>query len=350
MKKFMFAILVSVVFTTLAFAGDDQDSYCKYVLEQGAAQQDLLRTPDATAGFVQPNTGQPAQALTGASISLSNLKKSGLTMDVARKNCELYRSTTAVQQQIQYALPTLEKAALKNRLELDDQAANQLDAMIADSSKLLQAKTSTLPMLYSLHSTKVKLFKDKSDTALRIAVLFTLDVSNKPVRDAVTQKQADEIANQKAVERLTKQNNWDVAVDVGARHQITPLANDVFGPYATLSLTYNLASRAIDRHLASAVTGYTDWKLTQEGDVVRNAIILQKDVTNSIAVEETQLSVLQEEMSDIESNLKIIENVDTSAALSFRNQLLSDRLILRVEVGDVTFRLAQLKQYLADNF
>src|ERR1700734_4093489 len=68
----------------------DQQAYCRYLTEQAAAQRDLLMTPDAVAGITQPNTGLPMQAVWGVSGNLSNVRKGVLTMDAARKNCELY--------------------------------------------------------------------------------------------------------------------------------------------------------------------------------------------------------------------------------------------------------------------
>ncbi len=84
----------------------DQQAYCTYVMEQARAQRNLLRTPTATAGFTQPETGLPMQPVGGASLGLSDVRKAELTMDVARKNCELYKATTRAQQEIQYALPS----------------------------------------------------------------------------------------------------------------------------------------------------------------------------------------------------------------------------------------------------
>jgi hypothetical protein len=46
---------------------------------------------------------------------MSDIRKASLTLDVAHKNCDLYATTTAAQQTIQYALPNLEKKALEHR-------------------------------------------------------------------------------------------------------------------------------------------------------------------------------------------------------------------------------------------
>ena len=138
----------ALVLAPAAFGGDekDQQTYCSYVIEQASAQRDLLLTPSAIAGFTQPNTGLPTQSYWGFTGSLSDMRKAGLTMDVARKDCELYGATASAQQEIQYAMPRLEKQALEHRLELIQQATTSLDAMMADTTKMVDAQNMTRPM------------------------------------------------------------------------------------------------------------------------------------------------------------------------------------------------------------
>src|ERR1700680_3421203 len=113
--KFAAAFTIAMLLIPAAFAADAKDkdketqAYCRYVTQQAAAQRDLLLIPNAVAGITQPNTGLPMQAVWGISGSLSNVRKSVLTMDAARKNCELYSAASSAQQDVQYALPSLEK-------------------------------------------------------------------------------------------------------------------------------------------------------------------------------------------------------------------------------------------------
>ena len=116
--KFLTASALFVALPALAADLTDQMAYCSYVMEQAQAQRDLLRTPIALAGFTQPETGLPTQLVAGASVGLSDIRKSSLAMQAARKNCELYKATTGAQQDVQYALSSLEKEALRNRLML----------------------------------------------------------------------------------------------------------------------------------------------------------------------------------------------------------------------------------------
>src|SRR5579872_7209340 len=109
-----------------AATSGDQRLYCEYVLQQAEAQRDLLRAPSAFSGVTQPSAALPAQAVWGITTSLSDMKKAGLTMDAARKHCELYGATTEAQQDIQYALPGLESQELRHRLELIQQAYGKL--------------------------------------------------------------------------------------------------------------------------------------------------------------------------------------------------------------------------------
>ena len=111
LNKWRFALAAALLVPAHAFAGDenDQQAYCAYVIEQAQAQRDLLRTPTGVLGVTQPETGLPLQVVGGATLGLADLRKAGLTMEVARKNCELYKATTGAQQEIQYALASLER-------------------------------------------------------------------------------------------------------------------------------------------------------------------------------------------------------------------------------------------------
>lgn len=135
-------------------ADEDQQAYCKYVIQQAAAQRDLLRTPDGVAGVTQPNTGLRTQVVWGVSGSLSNVRKGALTMDAARKDCELYAASASAEQAVQYAMPTLERQALQNRLNLIQQASSALDALNATTSKMVDAQNMTRPMAFALQTTK----------------------------------------------------------------------------------------------------------------------------------------------------------------------------------------------------
>src|SRR5262249_27521001 len=127
---------------------------------------------------------------------LSDIRKAGLTMDAARKNCALYTATTDAQQSIQYAIPTLEKEALQNRLDLIQQASGKLDDLMAGANKMVAAQDLTRPMLFSLQTTKIKLDADRADTQSKIAAIYTPDLPEKPLKELVAQKQAGEINEQ----------------------------------------------------------------------------------------------------------------------------------------------------------
>ena len=346
-------ISIALLFASIpAFAGDltDQLAYCSYVMEQATAQRDLLRTPSALAGLTQPETGLPTQVVAGASLGLSNFWKSGLTMDVARKNCELYKATTSAEQDIQYAVPGLEKEALTNRLTLIDQASKSLDDLMAKAQQMVEAQNATRLMVFTLQTTKIKLDADRADTALKITALYTPPpLSDKPLKELVTEKQSGEVNEQKAIDKLNRQNNWDVALSVGVHQQVNPVA---YGPqpYGAVSVNYNLASHAINKHLDHTADAYGAWKKVQEGDVIRNMEVLRQQLITSASVQETRLKSLLAESDQIDKNLQFVANPDTSAAFDFRNQLTAAQLLLQVETGDAMFRLSRLKEYLAKNY
>ena len=341
----MAVLLLPAVLT----ADEDQQAYCKYAAQEAAAQRDLLLTPSAVAGVTQPNTGLPMQLVWGLSGSLSNMRKAGLTMDAARKNCALYSTTSSAQQAIQYALPILEKQALQNRLGLIEKATERLKALLDTTTKMLEAQNMTRPMAFALQTTQIKLEADRADTQSKIAGIYAPQLSDKPVKELVAEKQSSEANERRALYKLNRQNDWDVALSVGAHQQINPLIGNP-GAYGEVTVSYNLASRAINKHLDQAAGAYDDWKKVQEGDVARNADILKQQVADGISVQDSRLKALQEEQKQIESNLQLLGSAETTAALDFRNQLATAQLLLDIEIGDASFRLDQLTEFLGRNF
>jgi hypothetical protein len=327
----------------------DQQAYCTYVVEQAQAQRDLLRTPIATTGFTQPETGLPMQLVAGASVGLSSIRKAGLTMDAARKDCELYKATTGAQQNVQYALSSLEKEALRNRLALIEQASKSLDALMEKTAKMVEAQNATRLMLFSLQTTRIKLDADRADTQSRIPALYTPPLSDKPLKELVAEKQNSEESEQRALDRISRQNNWDVALSVGVHQQVNPVALGT-QPYGAVSVNYNFASRAIDKHLDRGVEAHDEWKRAQENDVVHSMEVLRQQLVESVSVQEVKLKSLQEERSQIDRNLQLVSNPDTSAAFDFHNQLTAAQLLLEIETGDANFRIDRLRAYLARNY
>ena len=351
---------LAILFTPAAFAADakdsdakntnkDQQAFCRYVTEQAAAQRELLMVPNAVAGITQPNTGLPMQAVWGVSGSLAGVRKGVLTMDAARKNCELYSATTSTQQDIQYALPSLEKQALQHRLDLIQQASENLDALLATTTKMVEAQNMTRPMAFALQTTKIKLDADRSDTQTKIVSLYTPPLSGRPVKELVAEKQNREANEQKALDKLNRQNDWDVALSVGEHQQISPWV-DSRGAYGEVSISYNLASHTINKHLNQTADAYGEWKKVQEGDVIRNADILKQQVVDGISAQDTRLKALQGQLKEIESNLQLVGSADTTAALDFHNQLTTAQLLLQIEIGDANFRLDRLREFLQTNF
>jgi len=328
---------------------NDAGAYCNYLMEQAQAQGDLLRTPTASGGMTQPETGLPTQLVGGASLGLSAVRKAGLTLDAARRNCDLYRTTSSAQQAIEYASARLEKDALNNRLALIGQAQTQLEALMDKTRKMLEAQNATRLMLFTLETTKIKLDADRADTNSKIAGIYSPALSDAPLKQLVAEKQTNEVAEQESLDKLNRQNNWDVALQVGVHQQVNPVAYSP-QPYGAVSVSYNLGGRAIDRHLDRAATAYGDWKKVEEGDVIRNMEVLRQQVVDAIAAQNAKLNDLAQEQKDLEKDLAVVTSPDTSAAFDFNNQLSAAALLLRVETGDATFRLTTLKEFLAKNF
>jgi len=318
-------------------------------MEQAQAQRNLLRTPTATAGFTQPETGLPMQLVGGATLGLSDVRKAELTMDVARKNCELYKATTGVQQEIQFALPNLEKVALLNRLALIEQASKSLDTLIAETTKMLEAQNATQLTLFTLQTTKIRLEADRADTRSKLSAIYVPPLDDQPLKELVAQKQSSEEGAQRVQDKLSRQNNWDVALTVGVHQQVNPIAQGA-QPYGQVSVSYNLASRSINRHLDRAVEAHGEWKKVEESDAVRQMEVLRQQLVECVMVQEARLKSLEEENKQLDKNLQLVAAPDTSAAFDFHNQLAATQLFLQIETADATFRIGRLHEYLARNY
>jgi hypothetical protein len=348
--SFLVFLLPSISTLAAAQSTDaDQKAYCVFLDEQAKAQSDFLRSPNALGGFTQPDTGLPIQLVAGAQLSLSNLKRAGIALDAARKNCELYKASTSAQLTIQYALPAVEKDALTHRLLLIDEAYKSLDVLIGKTTQMVEAQDMTRPMLLSVLSTRIKLDLDRADTQSKVAALYVPQVSDQPLKLQVAAKQSSDIAEQSSLVRLTRQNNWDVALTVGAHQQLNPVANSP-EPYGEVSVTYNLGSHAIDKHLDRSVDAYAGWKKVQQSDVERGMEVLRDQVEQTISVEQNRIDSLQRETEEIEKNLNLVNEANTGAALDFRNQLTSTQLLLGIETGDAIYRRDRLKGFLRKNF
>ena len=77
---------------------------------------------------------------------------------------------------------------------------------------------------------------------------------------------------------------------------------------------------------------------------------MKSPISDTLEIERTELVILHNHDKDIEANLRSLEGVDTSNAIAFRNQLIADQMVLRVEIGDVEFRMSRLQEFLDANF
>ena len=78
--------------------------------------------------------------------------------------------------------------------------------------------------------------------------------------------------------------------------------------------------------------------------------VLHQQLLDTLAAQESRLKSLNAEGVEIDKNLQLVVNPDTSAALDFRNQLTSAQLLLQIETRDSSFRIELLREYLAKNY
>jgi|SRR5271165_1194448 len=356
MKQAAIFIAVILLSSTAVFAGENdaaENAYCKYLVEQASAQRDLLRSPSALVGPTQPGAGTPPQLIFGLTGSLANNLKAPLTMRAAHAGCDLYVAATEAKQHIDFAAPKMEREAFMHRLELVQQGSDQLDKMIRDEERMVELQNSTRPALYYLQSARARL--DMRRTSSLTALLpYVPTMSDVPLRDLVSSKLRAEEADQKAISKLAKESGWDLAFAGGGRRQLADFNSTAnvseTGGFGEVTLTYNFGRHAANNRLDRSVAAYLDFKNNQIDDVARQSTVLKEQIEDTLALLRPQLEALHAHDSDIEKSLRSIEGLDTSSALAFRYQLLADQIVLRVDIGDIQFRVDWMESYLHNNF
>jgi hypothetical protein len=350
--KIVLALGALLLFLASPGLAQDSESYCRYVNETAQANGLRLRTPSASVGMTQPNTGTAPQMYAGLTGSLSDYRKGRLTIEAARQTCQLYKSTSAAVQAISYAAFFLEQQALRHRVSLDDIALAKIDSLINQNVQMIQAQSATKLSLYALQTGKARIVQDRIAAQRALAARFIPELPDVPLSQLVLEKQAGEERTQEALMKVARQENWDIRWEIGLHrtvdnsHQLVS-PNGVYGGFAAL---YNIGSRKINRHLDAAEESYADWKRKEENDVVASAEVLRQQLADAILVESNRLSDLKAQQTSLDENILLVQDVSTATGITFANQLAVDRLVLSVDLKDSEYRLTTLRDYLAYNF
>jgi hypothetical protein len=360
LKSLVMLSSLLIVASTSGFAQSVSNStdpgsaaHCDYVLEQSLAQRNLLRTPKAEAGITQPETGLAEQVVIGVSQNLADIKKAKIIMLIGRTNCAAYSADEEARKKLVYLLPATLQQVLQNRLVLIQDAISKLNQMVAENMKRVGAQNMTLPEVYPLQSAVLRLTSDRTSTLSGITSPYIPPQNPTPLKDLITQKRSTDHANQKNLASMQKQDNWDVALSVGMHQQLganeTP-GMTTTGVYGSVNVTYNLSNSSINRHLDNSVSKYDKWQEFEFDDVAHQAGILKMQFEQIVDIQMSQLDALNKQSAEVDRNLHALEGVDTDAAMAFRNQLSADRIVLKVDIDDATFRIQMLKKLLATNF
>lgn len=350
MKRIL--LLAFIAFTAAsAFATDEKDAYCAYIELQAGAQKAFLRTPGIEAGLSQePISSGVPQMYSGVTNSVSSDFKARQVGRAADKDCALYRATVDAKLRVQFDLMSMQREALLNRVVLEQVAIKKIDDMLANTKPLLDEQNVTVPTIYLLEESKSKMELDIANSQLLIASIIVPPLVQTPLRELVDLKQALEVENQTAQNKVSKEDNWDVALILGIHHSATQPFSQIPSGYGGFRFTYSFGSKSRDAKLDKAALAYGDYKKSQHDDAAYMALMLKQQTVDSIASQEKSLVTLQADEQKIEARLASLPTIETNAAMSFSNQLNLDKLSLGVEVRLAEFRLAQLKSYLQDNF
>lgn len=352
MKTTFIVVLLATGFAgTLHAQTQEQSAYCSAQMEAARSQADILRTPSLGAGVTQsPLLHSPAQSFLQASESVQGLVKSHRLVTAAKSQCALYQSQEDLTLAVAYAIPVLEKEALEHRLVADMNALVEIDRLIQEGNKLLEAQNIARPAIYSLESSRAKVMQDAAAVRASLAAIVLPILPPTTVRSLLTDEERSVVLNQGASVQVAKTQNFEFSLIVGVRHSILPFINSEVGGFGGFTATYNLGAHRSDQHLQKSAQAYEEYnRLAQTGGVTQ-ARMLHEEVINLIAAQKTRISSIAAQRGVIESNLSSVEGIEAPTAMTFRTTLRADAALLRVEEQDAAFRLSTLEQYLTDNF
>src|SRR4029077_3825954 len=102
--------------------------------------------------------------------------------------------------------------------------SNSLVDLMKQTSKMVEAQNATRLMLFSLQTTKIKLNADRADTQAKLTAIYTPTLTDLPLKELVARKENSEARAQTALDNLSRQDNWNVALTVGVHQQVNPVA------------------------------------------------------------------------------------------------------------------------------
>lgn len=347
------AMAVAILIAGTAFGQTkDQQNYCTYIEEQAAAQRDLQQLPTLSAG-VTPSNGTAPQIVWGVSDSVNSIRKGSLTYSVAKKQCELYTDTTDAQLRIQFDLSNLDAEALNHKLTLISDSISRLDLLIADTRKKVDAQNATWMALYPLEKNRDTLVAQRQQTLAMVALIHVPDrITAEPLSTLIPAVQAENLNVQKAQNKLVKLSGWDISATAGVERPLNPLPaqQGTVTPFLGGTATYSLGSHSANKHLDQSLAAFNAWKLEQQGDLVQGTVILHQLAVATLASDDESLVALQDRMLTLNGRIASMAAMDSDSAITFGNQLKSDRELLVVNQRDLEFRIARLREYISKNF
>lgn len=328
----------------------EQAQQCRAVMEQAKAEALLLQMPKASAQLTQsPLNGVQPQAVAGITHSLQDWRKGRLTLQAGVDACRAYSQDEDASLRIQFTVPQLEHDALENRLQLIQRSKDEFNRLLVDSAARLKAHTLTVQAQFTIQQALITAEADSATTEATTASLLIPELPGGSLR-TLAQSATDAENRQNATAlKLQETSAWDVAPEVGIRHQLYPFANG-FQPYGGATVTYSFGAKASNQHAEESQTAFSKWRADAIGSIPYQMGLLKQTIEREIAAQKRRLAVLQQEEATTQKYLQSVQGVDTSNALQFQVQVKCADLALRVELGDTEFRVDQLTRFLAENF
>ncbi len=327
---------------------DETLAFCRYIKTEAEGKALKLLAPEAIARSFPGGDNGEVVALIGLSKDLGDFRKRSIILKIARQECSIYEQSIELRNQVDSLLPFVERDGLSNKLKLLAKAKGKIDEEINKIKERIQAQNETIITLYEAQSYVKRLVTQERET--KLAMEKTLLPIDKLEPISTLRFKAEtllnaEVALQKLLTDLQKQDDWGFALVAGINQRIS-INDKIDSPnlFIGVNARYNLASLPANQTLDQANKYYAEWKRL-DSTSFDNRISQAQDELISL---EKQTKLIQAELlkesEELQGTIDKLTQYDASDAVRFTTKLRLDAVLLGIELEQNSYLSQQLKE------
>jgi hypothetical protein len=324
----------------------DSKAYCQYIKDKNKAQSILLQSPDAIARLdngLSYNNFQKI-AVAGLSKDLADISKAQYVNELINTECTYYALNEEAKLHIQYALLAVKVQALNFKLQQIEIAKSKLIQLLKTMKRRIHKQNETVITYYGIESSLIKLGDEEREIYIELAVqpvprLIPTNLKQLLKNLVITQEK-----RKKTLNKLEKQNNWSVRVEVGTQQDLSNGLNQNVQAYFALLLRYNLGSIYSNSKKSNSLNDYMQW---QKKQVLGTQSQLKHLITSIVSLkvaDEQRLALLMHNYNQHFGLSKKLSSINSMKAARFRQAVEVDKIMMKIEINYLKRSIALLKE------